>query len=81
ALDLDQRIDLGRLAADVLAERAPDALKHHVDIALEAPDDPVPVRGNPLLLKEIIANLVDNAIAHSPEGGCVTARVSADEAT
>lgn len=80
ALDLDQRVDLSRLASDVLAERAPDALRRRVDIALDAPDDPVEVVGNSLLLKEIIANLVDNAIAHSPQGGCVTARVTTDEA-
>ncbi|HWU65181.1 MAG TPA: ATP-binding protein [Ensifer sp.] len=81
ALDLDQPVDLSRLAADVLAERAPDALKHKVDIALDAPDAPVTVAGNPLLLQEVIANLVDNAIAHSPEGGCVTARVMRDATT
>lgn len=79
ALDLDQRVDLRRLAADVLADRAPDALKHHVDIALDAPDEAVEVIGNALLLKEVIANLVDNAIAHSPAGGCVTAHVRADD--
>lgn len=79
ALDLDQRVDLCRLAADVLAERTPDALKREVDIALEAPDEAVEVTGNSLLLKEVIANLVDNAVAHSPEGSCVTARVTADD--
>ncbi len=81
ALDVDQRVDLARLAADVLAERTPEALKHKVDIALDAPGEPVYIAGNPLLLQEIIANLVDNAIAHSPEGGCVTARVIRDETT
>lgn len=80
-LHLDQRVDLGQLAVDVLAERAPQALKRKVDIALDAPDVSVDVAGAPLLLKEIIANLVDNAIAHSPEGGCVTARVMQDAMT
>ena len=81
AVDLDQRVDLGRLAADVLAEHAPKALYRNVDILLDAPDDPINVAGNALLLKEIIANLVDNAIAHSPEGGCVTVRVMRDATT
>ncbi len=80
-VDLDQRVDLGRLAADVLAEHAPKALYRNVDILLDAPDDPINVAGNALLLKEIIANLVDNAIAHSPEGGCVTVRVMLDATT
>ena len=78
AIDLDQRVDLGRLAADVLAEHVPKALNRNVDIVLDAPNDPINVTGNPLLLREIIANLVGNAIAHSPEGGCVTVRVMLD---
>ncbi len=81
AVDLDQRVDLGRLAADVLAEHVPKALNHNVDIVLDVPDDPINVAGNPLLLKEIIANLVDNAIAHSPEGGCVTVHAMLDATT
>lgn len=79
AIDLDQRVDLAQLAADVLAERTPEALRRHVDIALDAPDEPITVIGNALLLREIIANLVDNAIAHSPPDGCVTARVTTDD--
>ncbi len=81
AVDLDQRVDLARLAADVLAEHVPKALNRNVDIVLDAPDDPINVTGNPLLLREIIANLVDNAIAHSAEGGCVTVRVMLDATT
>ncbi|MDL2407583.1 ATP-binding protein [Rhizobium calliandrae] len=81
AIDLDQSVDLGRLAADVLGEHAPKALKRDVDIALDAPNEPINVVGDPLLLKEIIANLVDNAIAHSPERGCVTVRVMQDTTT
>ena len=80
-VDLDQRVDLSRLAADVLAEQAPEALNRNIDIVLEAPDDPVNVTGNPLLIKEIIANLVDNAIAHSADGDCVTVRAIAEAAT
>lgn len=80
-VDVDQRVDLGRLAADVLAEHAPRALNRNVDIVLDAPDTPVNVAGNPLLLGEVIANLVDNAIAHSDEGGCVTVRVMPDATT
>ncbi|KQR35727.1 hypothetical protein ASF91_21845 [Rhizobium sp. Leaf155] len=80
-VDLDQRVDLSRLAADVLAEQAPEALNRNIDIVLDAPDDPINVTGNPLLIKEIIANLVDNAIAHSADGDCVTVRARAEAAT
>ena len=81
AVDLDQRVDLGRLAADVLAEQAPKALNRNIDIVLDAPDNPVNVAGDPLLLQEIIGNLVENAIAHSAEGDCVTVHVMLEATT
>lgn len=81
AIDLDQSVDLSRLAADILAEHVPRALSRNVDVGLDAPEHPINVAGNPLLLKEIIANLIDNAIAHSAEGDCVTVRVMQDATT
>jgi len=35
------------------------------------------VSGNPLLLKELAKNLLDNALRYTPEGGHVTCRVMA----
>jgi two-component system sensor histidine kinase TctE len=37
------------------------------------------VRGNPLLLHELISNLVDNAIRYTPPGGQVALRVTRDQ--
>ena len=34
--------------------------------------------GQPLLVRELIRNLVDNALQYTPEGGCVTARIMPD---
>ncbi|MNP20903.1 Alkaline phosphatase synthesis sensor protein PhoR [compost metagenome] len=45
-------------------------------LALEA-EAPVHVRGEPTLLNELLSNLVDNALAHTPEGGNVILRVYA----
>lgn len=78
AVDLNQRIDIGRLAADVLAGYVPKALNRKIDIVLDAPGSPVYVAGNRLLLQEIVSNLVDNALAHSAEGSIVTVRVMQD---
>lgn len=77
-VDLNQRIDLGHLAADVLAGYVPKALHRKIDIVLDAPDSPIYVAGNRLLLQEIVSNLVDNALAHSAEGSAVTVRVMQD---
>ena len=37
-----------------------------------------PLRGQPLLVREMIRNLVDNALQYTPAGGTVTVRVLVD---
>ena len=54
---------------------APLAHARGVALALEA-DEPVWLRGEPTLLNELLSNLVDNALAHTPAGGNVILRVS-----
>jgi two-component system sensor histidine kinase TctE len=48
------------------------ALARDVDLGFEL--EPAPVRGDALLLREALANLVHNAIEYSPRGGRVTVR-------
>jgi two-component system sensor histidine kinase TctE len=76
---LDQRIadvDLCELARATTVDFVKAARAKGLDLSLEVPADPVVVRGNPLLLRELIANLIDNAIVYSPERGAVTVRVT-----
>ena len=54
---------------------APLAHQRGIALALEA-DTEVWLRGEPMLLHELIYNLVDNALAHTP-GGNVVVRVLA----
>jgi two-component system sensor histidine kinase TctE len=58
----------------------PRALEAGIDLGLEgAPpaSHGVLLEGNPSLLKEMLRNLVDNAIHYTPRGGVVTVRVLA----
>ncbi|HJW25165.1 MAG TPA: sensor histidine kinase [Rhodocyclaceae bacterium] len=48
----------------------PRAIDKGIDLGFELA--PTTVRGNALLLQEMIANLVDNALRHTPAGGAVT---------
>ena len=70
-----ERLDLSHLTQELAMALAPLAHSRGVALALEA-DQPVWVRGEPTLLNELLCNLVDNALAHTPAGGNVILRVS-----
>ncbi|NWA27108.1 sensor histidine kinase [Pseudomonas gingeri] len=69
-----QLLDLSQLARELGMAMAPLAHARGVALALEA-DEPVWLRGEPTLLNELLSNLVDNALAHTPSGGNVILRV------
>ncbi len=71
-----QVLDLSQLARELGMAMAPLAHARGVALALEA-DEPVWLRGEPTLLNELLSNLVDNALAHTPSGGNVILRVTA----
>jgi two-component system sensor histidine kinase TctE len=56
-------------------ELALPAVQKQIDLALEAPDA-LPVRGQEMMLHELVSNLVDNAIRYTPRGGSVLLAVS-----
>jgi len=70
-----QLLDLSQLARELGMAMAPLAHARGVALALEA-DQAVWLHGEPILLHELLSNLVDNALAHTPAGGNVILRVS-----
>jgi two-component system sensor histidine kinase TctE len=80
-----QPCDLAQLTREVVQDLLPRALDRRVDLGYEGalPGAPgVLATGNPTLLKELMRNLVDNAINYTPSSeehpGVVTARVLVD---
>lgn len=71
-----ERIELGQLARELGMALAPLAHARGIALALEA-EDQAWVMGEPTLLNELLCNLVDNALAHTPKGGNVILRVRA----
>jgi signal transduction histidine kinase len=74
-------VDLAALAFESGAEWVPRALAARVDLGFQrldepAGDKPLIVRGNAVLLREVIANLLDNALKYVPparvDGGRIT---------
>jgi len=80
-----QPCDLTRLTMEAVRDSVPRTMDRHIDLGYDGPEPGSPgvqLEGNPTLLKEMIRNLLDNAIAYTPSSaqhpGVVTARVLAD---
>ncbi|MFB0935322.1 MAG: sensor histidine kinase [Propionivibrio sp.] len=71
-------LDFCELSREVAGELANVALRKHIDLAFESPDAPVFISGDATLLHEMVANLVDNALRYTPEGGHVTLSIRED---
>ncbi|ROZ76569.1 sensor histidine kinase [Ramlibacter sp. WS9] len=70
-----QAIDLNALAVEVAMDWVPVALKRDIDLGFEAWPEPVVIDADADRLRELINNLVDNAVRYSQEGGRVTVAV------
>jgi two-component system sensor histidine kinase TctE len=76
-----QPVDLVSIASEVVADSVPRAIEKQIDLGYEGPEPggrATQLEGNPTLLKELVRNLLDNAIAYTPEKGQVTLRLLAD---
>lgn len=70
------QINLARIAAEVVAQLAPQAILKQIEIELVATDPEYKLLGNATGLHVLIRNLVDNAIRYTPHGGMVKVVIS-----
>lgn len=76
-----QEVKLARLAIETVRDFVPRAMDKRIDLGYEGPEPHAPghrFTGHPLLVRELIRNLVDNALQYTPAGGTVTVRVVDD---
>jgi two-component system, OmpR family, sensor histidine kinase TctE len=81
-------LDLEAFGRIVVSDWVPAAMERGIDLGFESEhaqyddntdrDAPARVAGQPVLLRELLNNLIDNALRYTPRGGTVTVRVLAD---
>jgi PAS domain S-box-containing protein len=70
-----KHISLCKLTEEVLTELKHSAYEKEIDLQFKIPKTTVLVRTDSLIAKEIITNLVTNAIKYTPEKGTVTLKI------
>ncbi|MBC7453696.1 MAG: sensor histidine kinase N-terminal domain-containing protein [Massilia sp.] len=87
-----EQIDLAVLARATVQDWVQASFAHRIDLGFEHEHehenehehehehehDPVEIAGNPMMLRELLSNLIDNALRYTPPGGSVTVGVRGD---
>jgi len=73
-----EELELGALARAVVQDWVQASFTHDIDLGYEPHDEPVIIAGNAMMLRELLSNLIDNALRYTPAGGSVTVRVRRD---
>jgi two-component system sensor histidine kinase TctE len=76
-------VDLIGVVRDTISEHLPHALSRRHDLGFDgvAVGSHCVVRGDALLLRELLSNLIDNALRYSPDGGAITVAIRRDDET
>ena len=75
----EEPTDIGSLIERSVANVAPRATKEGVSIEGEVPEGLPLVNVDPQRMGQVMGNLLDNALRHSPKGGTIRVRASAGE--
>ena len=67
-------VNLNQIAQEVTTDMVPTAIKKGLDLGFEADPQTTMVLGDSKRLKEMLYNLVDNAVLYTPAGGKVTVK-------
>ncbi len=72
-------LDLNELARRTVLEWVPASFAQRIDLGFEQPGYPILINGNALMLRELLSNLIDNALRYTSADGSVTVRVRVDD--
>jgi two-component system sensor histidine kinase TctE len=68
-------VNLNQIAQEVTTDMVPTAIKKGLDLGFEADTQNMMILGDSKRLKEMLYNLVDNAVLYTPAGGKVTVKI------
>jgi two-component system sensor histidine kinase TctE len=68
-------LDLAELARSTVQDWVQASFQQRIDLGFEQPGHPILISGNAMMLRELLSNLIDNALRYTPAGGSVTVRV------
>ena len=74
-------VNLGQLAQQVASDWVSAARQKNIDLGFSDHSQTVLILGNDVLLRELMNNLIDNAIRYTPADGSITVGVKVDNAT
>lgn len=73
-------LDFNEVTRAALESLAGIAFDRAIDLSFEAAPAALPIHGHVTLLRELVLNLVENALRHIPQGGAVTVKLEQGEA-
>ena len=65
-------VNLGQLAQKVASDWVNAARQKNIDLGFSGSGQTISLQGNDVLLRELMNNLIDNAIRYTPAGGSIT---------
>ncbi|MFD2367000.1 sensor histidine kinase N-terminal domain-containing protein [Pseudoduganella sp. GCM10020061] len=72
-------IELAVLARECVQDWVQASFAQRIDLGFEEQDPAARVHGNQVMLRELLSNLIDNALHYTPAGGSVTVRVRSSD--